>query len=50
MEIRPVTHGNWDDFVRLFAVKCSPHYCRCTLYRFRDARDFTKAQKEGAHA
>jgi GNAT superfamily N-acetyltransferase len=41
-----VTADTWDDFVRLFEARGSPHYCFCTPYRFRDAQDLSKAQKK----
>jgi GNAT superfamily N-acetyltransferase len=46
LNVRAVTANNWDDFVRLFEAKGSPHYCWCTPYRFRDVLDLTKAQKK----
>lgn len=33
LEVRPVTKGNWDDFVRLFESRGAPHFCWCTPYR-----------------
>jgi GNAT superfamily N-acetyltransferase len=45
IEVRPVTSDNWEDFVRLFEAKGSPHYCWCTPYRLR-AQDLTKVEKK----
>jgi GNAT superfamily N-acetyltransferase len=44
--VQPVTQDTWEDFVRLFAAKGSPHYCWCTPYRFGDGRDRTDDEKQ----
>jgi GNAT superfamily N-acetyltransferase len=46
VEVQAVAGDNWDDFVRLFETKGSPHYCWCTPYRFRDVPELTKTQKK----
>jgi GNAT superfamily N-acetyltransferase len=46
VDVRPVTADSWDDFVRLFAAKGSPHYCWCTPFRVRGNPDLTSAQKK----
>jgi GNAT superfamily N-acetyltransferase len=46
VQVRPVTKDNWEDFVRLFEAKGSPHYCWCTPYRIRAAQDLTNAEKK----
>jgi GNAT superfamily N-acetyltransferase len=43
--VRPVTSESWDDFVRLFEAKGSPHYCWCTPYRTQ-AHDLSSPQKK----
>jgi GNAT superfamily N-acetyltransferase len=45
IRVRPVTRHNWDDFVRLFEAKGSPHYCWCTLYRLPGNSNLTSARK-----
>lgn len=44
--VRPVTAETWDDFVRLFEAKGSPHYCWCTPFRVASNRDLSSAQKK----
>ena len=44
--VRPVTIESWKDFVGLFEIKGSPHYCWCTPYRLRDARHLDHAEKK----
>jgi hypothetical protein len=44
--VRPVTAATWDDFVRLFEAKGSPHYCWCTPFRVAGNADLTSAQKK----
>jgi hypothetical protein len=44
--VRPVTSENWKDFVRLFESKGAPHYCWCTSYRTRDAKELDGAEKK----
>jgi len=44
--IRPVTNDNWDDFVRLFETRGSPHYCWCTAYRIPAARNLANSEKK----
>lgn len=43
----PVTRDNWSAFVRLFEGKGAPHFCWCTPYRFRDARELDHDEKKG---
>jgi GNAT superfamily N-acetyltransferase len=43
--VAPVTPESWGDFQRLFAARGSPHYCWCTLHRFRDAHELTSDGK-----
>jgi GNAT superfamily N-acetyltransferase len=44
--VRPVTGDNWEDFVRLFEARGSPHYCWCTPYRFRNAHQMSDSEKK----
>jgi GNAT superfamily N-acetyltransferase len=44
--VRPVTDGNWEDFVRLFEARGSPHYCWCTPYRVAGSPDLSHVQKK----
>ena len=46
VDVRPVTAEIWDDFVRLFEAKGSPHYCWCTPFRIGGNPDLTSAQKK----
>jgi GNAT superfamily N-acetyltransferase len=46
LDVRPVTGDNWEDFVRLFRAKSSPHYCWCSLYRVAGNREPSHAQKK----
>jgi GNAT superfamily N-acetyltransferase len=46
VDVRPVTAKTWDDFVRLFEAKGSPHYCWCTPFRVAGNPDPTSAQKK----
>lgn len=46
VSVRPVTKETFDDFVRLFEAKGSPHYCWCTPHRFLDARELDGKQKK----
>jgi hypothetical protein len=46
IDVRPVTQDNWNDFVRLFETKGSPHYCWCTAYRFSAATDLPHDDKK----
>lgn len=46
VDVRPVTAETWDDFVRLFEAKGSPHYCWCTPFRVVGNPDLTSAQKK----
>lgn len=41
-----MTRETWDDFVRLFEAKGSPHYCWCTPYRMRDAGHASNDEKK----
>lgn len=45
-DVRPVTLDTWEDFVRLFESRGSPHYCWCTPYRFRDAHEMDSGDKK----
>lgn len=45
IEVRPVTSDNWEDFVRLFEAKGSPHHCWCTPHRV-SGQDATNAEKK----
>jgi GNAT superfamily N-acetyltransferase len=44
--VRPVTTSNWQDFVRLFEARGSPHYCFCTPYRARNNEQLDRARKK----
>jgi GNAT superfamily N-acetyltransferase len=46
VDVRPVTAETWDNFVRLFEAKGSPHYCWCTPFRVAGNPDLTSAQKK----
>lgn len=46
IDVRPVTPDTWEDFVRLFEAKGSPHYCWCTPYRVRGAQDLANDEKK----
>lgn len=46
ISVRPVTKDTWDDFVRLFESRGSPHYCWCTPYRVRNNDQLERAQKK----
>ena len=44
--VRPVTNDNWEDFVRLFEIRGSPHYCWCTACRVTAARNLANSEKK----
>lgn len=44
----PVSSENWSDFVALFGARGASHHCWCTIYRFRDAHELSKPQKQRA--
>jgi GNAT superfamily N-acetyltransferase len=46
--VLPVSSDNWSDFVALFGSRGAPHYCWCSIYRFRDAHELSKLQKQRA--
>ncbi len=48
IDVRRVDAESWDDFVRLFEAKGSPHYCWCTPFRVRGNPDLTSAAKKEA--
>jgi GNAT superfamily N-acetyltransferase len=48
IEVRPVTKASWNDLVRFFEAKGSPHYCWCTPYRVAGSADLSSAQKKAA--
>jgi GNAT superfamily N-acetyltransferase len=41
LRVSPVTADNWPDFEALFSARGSPHYCWCSVYRFRDSHQIT---------
>jgi GNAT superfamily N-acetyltransferase len=41
LRVLPVTADNWCDFEALFSARGSPHYCWCSVYRFRDSHQIT---------
>jgi GNAT superfamily N-acetyltransferase len=43
-----VSSSNWSDFAALFGARGAPHYCWCSIYRFRDAHELSKPQKRRA--
>lgn len=43
--IRPVTASTWDDYARLFEARGGPHYCWCTVHRFRGQHLMSEAEK-----
>jgi predicted GNAT family acetyltransferase len=46
----PVSKKTWADFERLFSATGAPHFCWCTLYRFRNAPQMDKAEKSESMA
>jgi GNAT superfamily N-acetyltransferase len=46
IEVRPVTKESWDQLVRFFEAKGSPHHCWCTPYRVAGSADLRNAQKK----
>jgi len=50
LTIRPVTLENLEDFTALFSARGSPHYCWCTPYRFKNAQEMSKTDKQAAMA
>jgi len=46
--VLPVSAANWKDFAALFGARGAPHYCWCTPYRFREAPDMSKPDKQQA--
>jgi len=46
VRVLPVTAERWDDFEQLFGARGAPHYCWCTPYRFRDAHEWSSAEKK----
>ena len=46
VSVRPVTSDNWEDLVRLFETKGSPHYCWCMTYRASAARNLSNSAKK----
>jgi GNAT superfamily N-acetyltransferase len=44
--VRPVTNEDWEDFVRLFETRGSPHHCWCTAYRAPTARNLANSEKK----
>lgn len=45
-KIRPVTRETWDDFVRLFEARGSPHFCWCVPFRVHDNRTLSHADRK----
>ena len=45
VHVRPVTGETWADFTRLFQDRGGPHYCWCTLHRFRGSRNMSDSVK-----
>jgi len=43
--VEEVSAKTWPDFEALFGARGSPHYCWCTVYRFRDAHLLSREQK-----
>jgi GNAT superfamily N-acetyltransferase len=43
-----VSAETWGDFEALFSARGSPHYCWCSIYRFRDAHHMSRDQKRDA--
>jgi len=48
IDVRPLSADNWQDFARLFSARGGPHYCWCTLYRFRDAQRMSSGKKQAS--
>ena len=48
VRVLPVGPENWSDFAALFRSRGAPHYCWCSVYRFRDAHELSKPQKQRA--
>jgi GNAT superfamily N-acetyltransferase len=45
LTVLPVSADNWADFVALFSARGSPHYCWCSVYRFRNNADLSRDEK-----
>jgi GNAT superfamily N-acetyltransferase len=46
----PVSAETWGDFEALFSARGSPHYCWCTVYRFRNSDRLSREQMhDGMH-
>src|SRR6185436_11939966 len=43
--VEEVSVDTWPDFEALFGARGSPHYCWCTVHRFRDAHLLSREQK-----
>jgi GNAT superfamily N-acetyltransferase len=43
--VAEVTRQSWSDFERLFLGRGSPHYCWCSVYRFRDNQQIGADEK-----
>src|SRR5262245_1325632 len=48
VRVEPVTSERFADFERLFGSRGAPHYCWCSVYRFRDAHEKSHLAKRQA--